>query len=765
MQAGQRLHRQVRVHGFSAVARQHREVMHLARRTRLHHQAGRGAQALTHQVMVDGRQRQQRGDRHLGAAHVPVGDDQDVVAALDGVHRLCAQRGELGLHALVAPGSGVGDVEFVRAEFRPRVLLDGAQPGHVLEVENRLGHLQAHGRVHRVDVQQIGLWPDEAVERHDDGLADRVDRRVRHLGEQLLEVVVQRLVLVRQHRQRRVVAHGADAFFAVGGHRAHQELQVFLGVAEGLLAVEQRFHKVGGAGMGADRHLDGVELDAHVLDPLAVGPGAGELVLQFLVVHDAALLEVDQEHLAGLQAPLPHDAVLRDGQHAGLGGHHHQVVIGHAVARGAQAVAVQRRADLLAVGEDHGRRAIPGFDHRGVVLVERAAALVHALVLLPGLGDHHHGGVGQRVARHRQQFQRVVKSRGVALVFETDGVELLQVVAQHGRLHHAFAGAHPVEVALDGVDLAVVRHHAVRVRERPLRKGVGGKALVHQRQGGDRALVLQVQVVGAHLVGQQQALVDDGAAAHAGHVVLAAVRQLQRLDGGRGGLADHIQLALQRVGHDDIRAAPDEHLADHRLLGAHRGRHGHVAVHRHVTPAEQHLAFGADGALHLLLAGQARGVLLGQEDHAHAVLAGGRQRDAHATIGSLTGRRHLGAVELVRDLDQDAGAVTHQGVRAHRAAMVQVLQDLQALLHDGVRLVALDVRHEAHAAGVMLLAGVVQAVFLRELPLQPCRCGRSHLQCRRVGREGGSGLVHVVLLGFLGGRGRILRRSIHLKFN
>ena len=115
----------------------------------------------------------------------------------------------------------------------------------------------------------------------------------------------------------------------------------------------------------------------------------------------------------------------------------------------------------------------------------------------------------------------------------------------------------------------------------------------------------------------------------------------------------------------------------HRLLGAHRRRHRHLAVDRHVAPAQQHLAFGLDGALELLLAGQARGVLLGQEDHADAVLAGRRQLDALA--------RHLGAVELVGDLDQDAGAVAHQLVGADGAAMVEVLEDLQALLDDGVR--------------------------------------------------------------------------------
>jgi hypothetical protein len=115
--------------------------------------------------------------------------------------------------------------------------------------------------------------------------------------------------------------------------------------------------------------------------------------LELLVVDHAALFQVDQEHLAGLQAPLAHDLVLGHRQHAGLGRHDHQVVVGHAVARGAQAVAVQRGADLAAVGEHDGGRAVPRLQHRGVVLVERLAALVHQRVLLPGLGDHHHHGL------------------------------------------------------------------------------------------------------------------------------------------------------------------------------------------------------------------------------------------------------------------------------------------------------------------------------------------------------------------------------------
>ena len=42
--------------------------------------------------------------------------------------------------------------------------------------------------------------------------------------------------------------------------------------------------------------------------------------------------------------------------------------------------------------------------------------------------------------------------------------------------------------------------------------------------------------------------------------------------------------------------------------------------------------------------------------------------------------------------------------------MGQVLQDLQALLDDGVRFLALDVRNEADAAAVVLVGRVVQTL-------------------------------------------------------
>ena len=244
-QVEQRLEREVGMDRLGAVAGEHREVMDLARRAGLDHQPGGRAQAFANEVLVHRRERQRRRQRDQLATDPSVADDDDVVAAPDRVDALGAHRRQLGLDAFRAPGERIGDVELVALELGAGVGLERAQPRHVGEIEDRLADLEPHRRVDGVDVEQVGLGADERDQRHHDRLADRIDRRIGDLREQLLEVVVERLVLVRQHRQRRVVAHRADAFLAGLRHRAHQELDVFLGVAERLLAVEQRLGELG----------------------------------------------------------------------------------------------------------------------------------------------------------------------------------------------------------------------------------------------------------------------------------------------------------------------------------------------------------------------------------------------------------------------------------------------------------------------------------------------------------------------------------------
>jgi hypothetical protein len=126
-------------------------------------------------------------------------------------------------------------------------------------------------------------------------------------------------------------------------------------------------------------------------------------------------------------------------------------------------------------------------------------------------------------------------------------------------------------------------------------------------------------------------------------------------------------------------------------------------VDRHRAPAEHGLALGLDDLLEALLQPAALDPVARQEDEAAAVLAGGGQRDARLLADLLE--------EGVRHLQQHAGAVAGVGLGAGCAAVVQVLQDLDRLLQDLVRLAALDVDHEADAAGVVLEPRVVEALL------------------------------------------------------
>ena len=87
------------------------------------------------------------------------------------------------------------------------------------------------------------------------------------------------------------------------------------------------------------------ETDLRRLQPLRVRVLRGELLFDLVVVDDAALFQVDQQHLAGLQAPLADDLLLGDRQHADFRGHDDEVIVGHDVARRAKAVAVKLGAD------------------------------------------------------------------------------------------------------------------------------------------------------------------------------------------------------------------------------------------------------------------------------------------------------------------------------------------------------------------------------------------------------------------------------------
>ncbi len=317
----------------------------------------------------------------------------------------------------------------------------------------------------------------------------------------------------------------------------------------------------------------------------------GQLGLDLLVGNDAALFQVDEQHLARLQPPFRDDLLFRAGQHAHFRGDNHLVVVGDEIARGPQAVAVERGADHPPIGEGDGGWSVPWLHQRGVIFVECAPLLIHQRVARPGLWNEHHHCVGQRIAALHQEFERIVEAGRIRLPFIGDRPEFPDVLAEQGRGDAGLPRRHPVDVAAQRVDLAIMRDHPIGMRQLPGRKGIGREALMHQRQRRFEARIVQVAVIFAELEGKEHALVHDRPARHRDRIIFGGLPAPAKLvDAIGNNFADQIEPPLESLLIGDVRAAPDKHLPVHRLGGEHDRRQPAI-IDRHVAPAEQRLPF------------------------------------------------------------------------------------------------------------------------------------------------------------------------------
>ena len=294
-----RFERDVRIDRADAVADQQREVMHLARLAGFEHEADARAQAFADQIVMQARDREQRRDRRELAIHAAIAQDEDVhFLFLDHAPRHQPDLFHRLDQALLAARHAEQHRQHADAQARQ---IHAAHLREFLVREDRPLHFEA-AAVGRLRIEQVAFGAEARLRGGDDLLADAIDRRIRDLREQLLEIVVEQPRLVRQHRERRVVAHRADRLDAVLRHRREDQALVLEGVAERDLPLQQRVvirlpAPAGAAGRSFEMHLV-------IVEPLAIRALGGDRALDLLVLDDAALLGVDEEHAAGLQAAL-----------------------------------------------------------------------------------------------------------------------------------------------------------------------------------------------------------------------------------------------------------------------------------------------------------------------------------------------------------------------------------------------------------------------------------------------------------------------------
>ncbi len=459
------------------VAEQTGELMHIAALGGFADDAGLGAQIGAGEVMVHGADREHHGDGRVSGIDVPIAQDDDRSTFLDGLFGLGANAVERGLEAFGAVGDGeaAGD--------------RGGMEGTVLHGEDLLDFrirqhrgLQAEkpGVLRRFG-QPVAVRARKHFHGHDELLTDRIDRRIGHLCEELLEVGVEVARLAGEDGERGVIAHGADGFFARLAHgldQAGDDGDFFLAVAGGKLLLEQ-----GGTGGGLAVEGRGRDDVLDVLaEPRAIGllPGVGRLDL--VVLQQLAGDGVDGDHFPRPEAALFDHAGVLDIDQADFGAEREETVFSHLVAGGAQTVAIQARADGAAIAEDQGGGAVPRFVEGLVILVEFLHFLRRRRIALPGGGDEHEHGMEDIATAHDEQFQGVIEAGGVAAAGLGDGTQLLDGIAEEVALQFRLAGLGPEAVARHGVDFAVVAHHAQRLGEWPRGERVCAVALVKNSQ-------------------------------------------------------------------------------------------------------------------------------------------------------------------------------------------------------------------------------------------------------------------------------------------
>ena len=228
---------------------------------------------------------------------------------------------------------------------------------------------------------------------------------------------------------------------------------------------------------------------------------------------------------------------------------------------------------------------------------------------------------------------------------------------------------------------------------------------MHQAQRAHGIRIAQLLVELGDLRRQQQAFVDDGARRQRRNVEETLVGQI-----GLAAISDSARLrttySLRSSSSGDIPDAPPMKICSMYGCEARAMRPMASDFHRRVAPAENREPLFARDPFQDSLGQQAVRRLHRQKHHAHAVFARRRQREAQ--LGALARK------ELVRNLNQDSGAVARFRIASARAAMSQVDEDLQSLDDDVMRLLALNIDHEADATGIVLVSWIVETLLNRE---------------------------------------------------
>ncbi len=300
-----------------------------------------------------------------------------------------------------------------------------------------------------------------------------------------------------------------------------------------------------------------------------------------------------------------------------------------------------------------------------------------------------------------QHFEHRIQRGRVRAARLDDRFDVFARRAEELRGHFDLMVLHPIGVAFQRIDLAVMRQHAEGLRQPPSRECVSRIALMEDRKGRNEPFVLQVGIEVGELFRQEHALVDQRARRQRANIeILDGGGANAFLDAPPAEIKPAVQrfeiFAVARVEHDllDFRARGVGFLADDR------------DIHRHLAPAIEIKARAQDLGFDNGAASFLRHVIrTRQENLPHRDTAGTQ---------FMAGLFDLCPKEILRHRNMDSGAIAGFAVCIDGPAMPDRFQRLDRAHHDFAPRLAVDGRDQADAAGVMFLIGGVSVVLFKQ---------------------------------------------------
>ena len=431
------------------------------------------------------------------------------------------------------------------------------------------------------------------------------------------------------------------------------------------------------------------------LHPVTVRETRGHFLGDFRVLLEFTSLQIGIDHHTRTKTALGDD-VGRVGQHIAentdLRGDVDVVIRRAPESSRSQTIAVEAGTELLTVAEDEQRRTVPRLLHTGVVIVEIVnfrERRIELRVVAVRLRHEQHHRLSRSAASADKELSHSVEVGGVRRSRATDRAEFLLTSIPDRVVHISFLRRHPVQVTLKGVDLTVVAQEAHGLRERPLRRRVGGETTVVNGKLRLVFRIFQILVELAQDSGAKHTLVHDGARAER-----ANVEALSHLGVG-------VRLLFARLTSDEKLAlelfavqagAIEEDLFVHRArqLGE---RTDDSVVNRNRAPAEHLEAFGDAALFKQLLCLCRLGTILRQHDHTDRGGAFSKPTDAVRSGPLLQ--------ELPRNVRHHADTITGVVVGGACAAVLHATDRGQRVLDGLVRALTLQRGDETDTARIV----------------------------------------------------------------